>query len=88
MGSVGRAALEGAVLKMTWRGRCVRLAAAAGLYPPGASERGMDDLASNERRVVRGGSWNNFIRPARCASRNGFNRYNDYGFRVLMGVPI
>jgi formylglycine-generating enzyme required for sulfatase activity len=43
------------------------------------------------RRVVRGGSWFNYRRSARCASRYGYVpdfRDDDLGFRVLCVSPI
>jgi formylglycine-generating enzyme required for sulfatase activity len=48
-------------------------------------------IAGEESRVLRGGSWNFDVQNARCASRSWF--YPNYwfyyfGFRVVVGVPI
>ncbi len=48
-------------------------------------------IASDEDRVLRGGSWFDGVHVARCASRGRRYPYfsNSYrGFRVVMGVPI
>ena len=45
---------------------------------------------NNNKRLLRGGSWNINPRPLRCANRfRNFpeNRYNDIGFRVLVSSP-
>ena len=58
-------------------------------YPYRADD-GREDLASGERRVVRGGSWLNDGGLARCASRDWYTpdvRYVDFGFRCGWGAP-
>ncbi len=57
-------------------------------YPYRADD-GREDAESEERRVVRGGSWNSDQRYARCASRN--RSIPDYwldrlGFRVVVSL--
>jgi formylglycine-generating enzyme required for sulfatase activity len=46
-----------------------------------------EDLAGNERRVLRGGAFYNSRNLLRCASRNFYaapsNRYSSIGFRVV-----
>ena len=52
---------------------------------------GKDDLKSNDRPVLRGGSFYYGASLARCAYRNWFNpdvRSWDYGFRVVVVSPI
>jgi len=53
-------------------------------YDPGD---GREDPGGTDLRVVRGGSWYNDLRAARCAARDGntpVNRNNNRGFRVLL----
>ena len=50
-----------------------------------------NDPAGNAVRCLRGGSWKNFVSSARAAARNRLNpNYGDldWGFRVVMSVPI
>jgi formylglycine-generating enzyme required for sulfatase activity len=58
-------------------------------YVAGDGRENPDD--GEVRRVVRGGSWFNYRRSARCASRYGYVpdfRDDDLGFRVLCVSPI
>lgn len=55
-------------------------------YPYHADD-GRENLESDERRVVRGGSWHYFHDHARCASRDGDHpgaRDDNIGFRVVL----
>jgi len=84
---------------------------AVGMYPEGASQDGVQDLAGTvwewclnqfdapdnqtfsvpERRVLRGGSWNDNRDGARSADRGWYNPYGRghlIGFRVLCSSPI
>jgi serine/threonine protein kinase len=46
------------------------------------------DFGANKNRMLRGGSWINYARICRCASRGNFFRSrNDTGFRVVRLVP-
>jgi len=49
-------------------------------------------ISGTERRLLRGGSWVNYIGNARCAYRRRYppdNRFNDIGFRVCVGsAPV
>ena len=50
---------------------------------------GRENLQASGPRVVRGGSWINPARSARCAFRNRYNpdnRSNDLGFRVILSL--
>jgi formylglycine-generating enzyme required for sulfatase activity len=68
---------------------------AFGSYPLDENDEAADQPSSEEvldagRRVLRGGSFNNYARNARSANRNDNypgNRYNTYGFRVARTYP-
>jgi formylglycine-generating enzyme required for sulfatase activity len=48
---------------------------------------GRENLDSNDRRVLRGGSWRDYRRNARCACRRGSDpdlRLVNFGFRVVV----
>jgi hypothetical protein len=58
-------------------------------YPYRADD-GREDMSSDDRRVLRGGSFYSTADSARCASRNRhnfpLNRIRNFGFRVGVGV--
>ncbi len=57
-------------------------------YPPeGPQRQAREDLATEGRRVLRGGAFRNYARGARCADRNHNGpdaRYDSIGFRVVV----
>ncbi len=59
-------------------------------YYESASEQDPLGPTTGEYRVVRGGSWSNLRRAARCAARDSYPpdyRYFNVGFRVVQGPP-
>lgn len=59
-------------------------------YPYKADD-GREDLSGSHARVLRGGSWNNNSRFARCASRHGLTPTlfdSDLGFRIVVSLAI
>jgi formylglycine-generating enzyme required for sulfatase activity len=52
-------------------------------------ERDPQGPPSGTRRASRGGAWRHQIKVSRCAARSSLDptfRYNDYGFRVVLGA--
>ena len=60
-----------------------------GTYKNPQIDPAVEDLATSDNRLVRGGSWNNYQDSARAACRDNTHpafRFNDVGFRVVCGV--
>ena len=54
-------------------------------------EKLREDLHAHALRVIRGGSWYDLTGNVRCAIRNGIltdNRYDNIGFRLVLGPPL
>jgi formylglycine-generating enzyme required for sulfatase activity len=52
---------------------------------------GREEIDGPDLRVVRGGSWLNLVRHARCAYRDGFipdNFFDLLGFRVVVSLAL
>ena len=60
-------------------------------YYHDSPERDPQGPGSGTRRASRGGAWRHQIKISRCAARSSLDptfRYNDYGFRVALDVPV